>query len=119
MSETLNAASVTVTIASCHLRRDASLVTRTPRAIDSGGNAYSYRKGPATRALVLAWPVTAAELDDLLTFVRQTAQGSRVLVTWTDADATARTVRLTGGETWQQTGPDRYLIEIPAEEVAA
>lgn len=115
--ETLAAGAGTLTVLSRHLRRDQSTLARAPLAFASDGSVYSYRKGPATRAHLLAWHVSAAELADLTAFFDTFAQGSRVPALWTDADGTPRTVRLVGGFTSEQVGPDRYLVEIPAEEV--
>jgi hypothetical protein len=115
-TETLAVGAESVTFFSRSLRREGRTRPRAPLAYASDGAVYSYRKGPTTRDHLLAWYVSAAELASLTAFFAATAQGSRVPVLWIDADAEERTVRLIGGFTSRQVGPNRYLVEIPAEE---
>lgn len=119
MSETLTVGAVSIVLTRRHLRRDGGLSLRTVSGLDSDGNHYSYRKGAAVRSRSLAWKVSSLERDDLLTFVRATAQGARYPVTWTDADAVERTIRFIGEAAWQQLEPDLFLVEIPTEEVVS
>jgi hypothetical protein len=114
--EQLACQTATVHLFAPRLRRAEQRQTVAASGFDSTGNPYRYGRGLTRVGRTLAWHVDGSTLVALRSLLGDTVRGSRRLLEWRDDQRTTRQVRLAGAIRRRQTGPDRYLVEIPVIE---